>query len=125
MNKQTLLLGLGALGIVGLFLLPSSSASAATSGEAFVREMLAKVSYRKLAIAVASMDMVEPVDGSNGPRLIDWVRGEQARGRAVLIPSAYYSGSMNVSPSQLISTDDATADSLLPLGVFTKLPKGI
>lgn len=114
---------LAALGLVTL-VAGSSSAAPATTGEPFVREMMGKVSYRKLSIAVASMDMVEPMESSTGPRLIDWVRSEQARGRAVLVPAGYYSGTMNVSPSQIVSTDEATSSALEQLGVFKKLPKG-
>jgi hypothetical protein len=124
MKKPFLFLGtLSAL--FSLTFLVTSRVNAATTpvGEPYVLKMLATVGYRKLDIAVAGMVMVEPDTSSSGPKLVEWVRAEQARGQAVLVPSGYYEGKMNVSPSQILATDTTLANSMLPFGVFKLLPK--
>lgn len=85
--------------------------------------MLKTMGYKQLPISVPAMSMVDPDPTSKGPRLIEWVKAEQARGRTVLVPAVYYQGVMNGSPSQIVSVDAPTAQLMGPLGIFNVLPK--
>lgn len=106
----------------GVFYAGTASAKS-TGGEPFVLQFFKTVGYKQLPIAVPAMTMVDPDPTSKGPRLIDWAKAEQARGRMVLVPAIYYQGVTTGSPSQILSVDEPTGKLMITMGIFKQLSK--
>lgn len=122
-TKKIVAGGLAAAAILGVVFYAGTASAKKTGGEPFVLQMLKTVGYKAMPINVPAMTMVDPDPTSKGPRLVDWVKTEQARGRVILVPSVYYQGVTTGSPSQIVSVDAPTAQLMAPLGIFKILSK--
>lgn len=122
-TKKVVLGGLAVATVLGVVFYAGNASAKKASGEPFVLQMLKTVGYKALPIVVPAMSMVDPDPSSKGPRLYEWVRAEQARGKVVLVPGIYYQGVTSGSPTQIVSVDAPTAELMAPLGIFKILPK--
>jgi hypothetical protein len=116
-------LGVGAAAVLGLVFWAGTASAKKTGGEPFVLQMMKTVGYKVLPVSVSGMPMVDPDPTSKGPRLIEWVKAEQGKGRVILVPAVYYQGVTNGSPSQILSVDGHVAEAIAPIGIFKVLGK--
>ena len=123
-NNKKVLIGLGALGVVGATVLFASNAFAKPlSGDAFVLKMLKTVGFKKLPAGPPGIVLVDPnPNDTTGQKLYDWVVSEQKSGKSVLISEGYYKGTMAVSPSYLVSCDARFASFYMTISGFKVLP---
>lgn len=119
-KKMLLIGGAATIAAVGIGVLWSSSAKAASlKGEPYVIAMIKMYGYETVITTTPDMPTIQPdVTSKSGPKIIDWIDGEQKKGRAVVIPAGYYQGTMNVSPSQIMSIDPMLGSVFEASGVF-------
>lgn len=120
-RKKVLLVGGAAtLAAIGIGVLWTSSAKASSlKGEPYVIAMIKMYGYETVVTTAPDMPVIQPdVTSKSGPKIIDWIDAEQRKGRTVVIPSGYYQGTMNVSPSQIMSVDAALGPVFEASGVF-------
>jgi len=120
-TRRVIAIGLGVAAASAIAFAVGNARAAKKGGEPFVLQWMRTVGYRQLPVAVPDMPMVDPDSSSKGPRLIEWVMSEQARGRNIMVPSVYYQGLTTGSPSQIVSVDPRVGDAIASLGVFKKL----
>lgn len=119
-KKMLLIGGAATIAAVGIGVLWSSSAKAASlKGEPYVIAMIKMYGYETVITTTPDMPTIQPdVASKSGPKIIDWIDAEQKKGRAVVIPAGYYQGTMNVSPSQIMSIDPMLGSVFEASGVF-------
>ena len=123
-RKALIIGGLALATGVGVTLVATRANAAKTlKGEPFVLQFMRTTGYRTLPVVTRNIPMVDPDPSSKGPRLIEWARAEQAKGKEILVPSVYYQGMTAVHPSQFMAVDPVAAKGLTVLGIFKILPK--
>lgn len=124
-RQKKMLLGALALGVVGAGVLWAGSASAkGLTGEAYVLQMFKTKTYKVVSIP-PDQSVVEPVYSGSGPTLMEWAISEQKKGQLILVPVGYYSGTMAVSPSQILSVDQRLGGFIVQSGLFKVLPSQV
>lgn len=124
-RQKKMFLGALALGVVGAGVLWAGSASAkALTGEAYVLQMFRSKTYKVVSVP-PDQSVVEPVYDGSGPTLMEWAIAEQRKGQLILVPVGYYSGTMAVSPSQILSVDQRLGGFIVQSGLFKVLPSQV